>query len=456
MSETDVSRACAAIAGKARLQAQMFAYLDGDHPLTYTASRLREIFPQLDGRFSINWCEVVVGALLDRINLRGLESADESVSAALANMWNNAHLATESDLVHESAVTTGEAFLLVWPGDDGLDIYQQPSWAAHVAYDSERPRLRKWAAKRWLDDELNRWRLNLYYPERIEKYQSQSDNLPDTGRGFSMIAEEPNPYGIVPMFRFAVHPRRAKSDLASVIPVQDSINKLLADMMISSEFGSAKQRYRIGGSTLKDKLRNGPGEFWDIPGADIGEQPVSVGEFTAAELENFLNAMDKLAGYISAITRVPAHYFVGGASQVSGEALIALEAPLNHRAQDRIDRFSETWSEVAAFALLVEGVSVTEQNITPTFDRPETVQPRTAAEITQMRVTSGMPLVSALRREGLTEAELEQIEQDRAAERQAQSVSLGQALIQAERANRQAQRNSGAAIPPDEESGMRQ
>jgi hypothetical protein len=70
----------------------------------------------------------------------------------------------------------------------------------------------------------------------------------------------------------------------------------------------------------------------DLAAGDAGTQPTSAGAFPAADLSNFLTAMDKLAASISAITSTPKHYFFDQGGQLSGEALIALEAPLNKKA----------------------------------------------------------------------------------------------------------------------------
>ncbi|MEG7600197.1 hypothetical protein U2057_15325, partial [Listeria monocytogenes] len=58
------------------------------------------------------------------------------------------------------------------------------------------------------------------------------------------------------------------------------------------------------------------------------------------------------------------------------------------------------------------------------FERAETIGALTKA---------GVPLVSALRRNGWTDAELAQVEEDKKADSEASSMSLGQALLEAQR-----------------------
>jgi len=187
----------------------------------------------------------------------------------------------------------------------------------------------------------------------------------------------------------------------------------------------------MSGSQIK--LKNAPGEIWNLAGGGDGDQPTSVGQFDATPLRNYLDAVDNLARAIGTISRTPSHYFLGEAgANLSGEALIALESPLNKKAQDRIDAFIPTWQRAASFALRIAGLSVSPSEITPVYDKPETIQPRTAAEIVQMQVGAGMPLLSALRLGGMTEAELAQIMEEQQAEEASRTRSLGQALMDAQ------------------------
>jgi hypothetical protein len=203
-------------------------------------------------------------------------------------------------------------------------------------------------------------------------------------------------------------------------------------MMIAAEFGAFPQRYVISQQPA-GALKNAPNELWNIPAGDGQGQPASVGEFSQTDLGVYLTAIDKLATAIGIITRTPKAYFYAQGGDPSGEALIAMEAALNRKAQGYIERFTVVWREVAAFLLALAGSEVDPMAITPIWQPVETVQPLTASIIRQNTVSAGIPLVTALRREGWTEAELEQMEADRTAEQQAQANSLALAMLEQER-----------------------
>jgi hypothetical protein len=66
---SDLERAFNALSGKQVAYSLLWDYYDGDHPLVYSTSRLRDVFKGINARFTQNWCAVVIDAMLDRINL---------------------------------------------------------------------------------------------------------------------------------------------------------------------------------------------------------------------------------------------------------------------------------------------------------------------------------------------------------------------------------------------------
>jgi hypothetical protein len=221
--------------------------------------------------------------------------------------------------------------------------------------------------------------------------------------------------------------------LDNAIPLQAAINKLLADEMITAEFGAFRQRYVISNADVGN-LKNAPNEVWDLPAGDGVGQQTTVGEFSASDLGNFESAIERRVAALSAITKIPSYYFFRmGGQPPSGEALIAMEAPLNKAVRRIIARFTTTWQQMAAFMLRIDGYEVDPETVQVFYADPETVQPKTRAEIRQSSVSAGIPLITQLRREGWTDEQIAQMLEDRAVERQAAQESLAQALLEQQR-----------------------
>ena len=433
-----------AIKQKAAVYEKRRAYYDGDQPTVYLTERLRELFRGVDVRFTENWCAVVIDACAERINLTGWDVKDARAAAILKDAWERNYLNIESSDIHVDSLVMSECYAIAWPGaDNKAEVYYNSPSLVHVIYSDQNPRQMKYAGKMF-DGGDGKARMTLYYPDHLEYYiaerkLSELSAYTSFQPDMSEYAEgrAPNPYGVVPVFHFRIN-RYGKSDLESVIPLQNGTNKLLADMMVAAEYGAFMQRYVISNGDTSS-LRNAPNEIWNIPAGDGVGQPTSVGQFSATDLKNYLDAIDRISQAIGVISRTPKHYFFSQGGDPSGEALIAMEAPLNKKAQDRIDRFYPVWRDLAAFICKIEGVTVDPFTIEPAFDAPETVQPMTRATITKTRVESGVPLVSALRWEGRSDAEIEQMQKDQDEESQKNKASLGAALLEAERQARQAQ-----------------
>jgi hypothetical protein len=434
---TDLAKAYKALKDKAAEYTLLWRYYDGDHPLVYSTARLREVFARIDARFVENWCAVVIDATMDRINLSGFQVTDNDVlTEALNQAFAKTELNLDSDDAHLAALVCGEAFVIVWKDEESSEIqafYNDPR-QCHVEYDPDNPRRKLWAAKWWVDAE-EKYRLTLYYPDRLEYYVSTKKAESVSSASAFKPAERPtadNPFGVIPVFHLRRDRRKAQSELANAITPQDAVNKLLSDMMVAAEFGAFRQRYIIA-QAEPPRLKNAPNEIWVIPGGDGDGQPTQVGEFEQTDISYYLTAIDKLATAIAIITRTPKHYFYQQGGDPSGDALIAMEAPLNKKCGRYIERFSSTWQKVAAFMAQLLGQEVEETDITPLFDRPETVQPAAQASIRQQSVSAGMPLATVLRDEGKDDAYLAQMEQDAQVARKVQQETLAAAMVSAQR-----------------------
>ena len=427
---TDLDLAFDALHAKQAEQTKLWRYYDGDQPLTYTAERLRNLFRDVNARFTENWCSVVVNSAMDRLNLGRFQVADnEAATERINDLWLRTEMGLDSDDAHLASLVTGEAFVIAWQDDQGLQTYYNDPRMVHVQYDPSNPREKLWAAKWWQEADLS-WRLTLYYPEELQYYYAKERDLYQALQ-FKPMPDEPvavNPFGVIPVFHLRLNRRLIVGELTdSILDLQNAVNKLLSDMMVAAEFGAFAQRYVISQLDPGD-LRNAPNELWLLPAGDGVGQQTTVGQFAATQLANFGEQIDKLSQAIGVISRTPRHYFYSQGGDPSGEALIAMEAPLNKKVARYIERFTATWQQVAAFMLELTGQIVDPMAITPIFDPVQTVQPRTEADIREINVRSGIPLTTTLRREGWTDAELEQMREDQAQEQLAQA-DLAQAYL---------------------------
>jgi hypothetical protein len=420
---------------------KLWSYYDGDHPLKYSTERLRELFRSLDVKFTINWCAVVVNAVYDRIQLDGFTvQGNKVLTDQLTALYKSTELDLDSDDITLASLVCGESFAIAWKENGKTTAYYHDPRLCHVEYDPSDPHTKSWAAKWWEvpapgKPKETRVRLNIYYPDRLEYYIS-TKKPPQTrdSRDFAEFqAAETNPYDEVPVFHFRRERRKLLSELNDAITIQNAINKLMADLMVSAEFSAIIQRWVVTNAETTS-LRNSPNEHWFIPAGSAEDERTQVGQFAPADLNVFLNAMDKLSYAIAVITRTPKHYFFQQGGDPSGEALLTEEAPLTKKVQRYTRRLGNTWQRFAAFLVKLEtGEVVDPETITPNYVVAATSLPMTESTIRLTNTQAGIPIRTTLRMQGWSEAQLKQMDDDTAKAKQASVTGLGAALLEQQR-----------------------
>lgn len=452
MSEADLKLAYTAITGKQEQYNTLWKYYDGDHPLIYSQKRLEKLFQSMTAKFVENWMAVVVDSALDRLRLKSfVVSENEPLTEALNQLWQQTEMNLDNQDAHLAALVCGEAFIIVWPDQDEdgiIEAYYNDPRMCHVHYEQDNPHKKRFAAK-WHYDEEGYPHITLYYPDSLEYYKAGSKE-PKSAAAFHADEDMPtaeNPYGEIPVFHLRRERRKIKSELENVVTIQDAINKLFADMMVAAEFGAFPQRFIISQMEANGQLKNAPNEIWQLWGGDGQGQDTEAGQFEATDLDNYLKAMDKLAQAVAIISKTPKHFFFAQGGDPSGEALIAMEAPLNDKVQRYIERFKATWKRAAAFMLLLSGQAIDPMLIEPVYEKPQTVQPYTLSLIRKTNVDAGMPLITALREEGKDQAFLDQMEEDQAEASQKQQQSLASAVMRAQAELQSGQQSNGLERP---------
>lgn len=433
---SDLKRAFEALKNKNLPYTQLWEYYEGIQPLRYSTARLQEAFRNINARFNQNWCAVVVDAVLDRLNFKGWDAANEADNQTLDAIFSRQRLSLDAYDAHQAALVCHEAYIIAWKdGDEAAQAWYNDPRLCHMFYRADNPKAKDFAAKWWRDEAAGGYRMNLYYPDRIEHYFAKGKSLPGTYSAFKPDPEnerEDNPTGEIPVFHLRVN-RRGTGELQNVISTQDAVNKLTADMMVAAEYGAFRQRWIISNSDT-DSLKNAPNEIWSIPAGDGQGQQTSVGQFDATDLDNYLKAIDKLAAAIAIITRTPKHYLFEAGANLSGEALLAMEAPLVKKTEQRQEAFTPTWQELGAFLLKLEtGRVVHPEDISVVWEPAPSIQPLTEAMTRKTAVEAGVPLETQLRWEGKDKGEIEAMRTERAAEQAEQAKTLATALLNQQR-----------------------
>lgn len=400
-------------------------YYDGNHRLSFATEKFKSTFGQLFAAFSDNLMPVVVETPRDRLKLGAFSLNDQSVMDQAAEIWRRNRMRKRAAEVHLDSFIEGDAFVVVWPDAEGIPVlYPNRASRIVIQYDDEQPGYIVKAARAWTTGE-NFARINLYYRDVIEKYITRNKlqgGLPSTSRGFIRFETDDeawpldNPYDKVPVFHFGNRTSvgmLGKSELAESIPLQDALNKSIADMLVGSEFHGLPQRWAIGLEEMTEdqaaaKYKLQAGGVWGTTSKDA-----SFGAFPTGDLAQFVTVINDFRKEIARVSRTPLHHFTLEGTPPSGESMKTAEAPLLAKVEDRQEAWGMVWSDVMRFALQVAGIQDAEPETTwiDTTPRDETNQINNAVT----KVTSlGVDMETVQKELGYTDNEIARFTQVRA------------------------------------------
>lgn len=359
-----------ALQARAPQVARLQNYYDGSHPLAFASKKFADAFGGLFSQFADNWCELVVDAVEERLTVQGFRFGDGVDADTDAwHIWQRNGLDAESQICHTETLVCASAAAMVWAGADGLaEITIEHPEQMVVFCSSTNRRIRLAAVKRWADDD-GYLRANVYLPDMLWKYQSREKTGTWTG-GDPRWAEwtvgdetqhVPNPLGVVPVVPFANRSRLIRpprSEIANVIPINDGINKLVADMLVASEYAAMPQRWVTGLDIEVDEETNQPIAPFKVELDKIlqaTDPATKFGQFSAADLGNYTAAIEMLVQHVASQTRTPPHYFYLSGQFPSGESIKSAETGLVSKAARKQLHFGESWEEVLRLAFAVEG-----------------------------------------------------------------------------------------------------
>lgn len=344
-------------AGSAR-RSTLESYYRGAQPLAYLSPEARTAIGPRFGRMATNVPRLAVNSLAERLRVTGFEGVD---------VWGD-WLANDLDqlapIAHREALTLGESYVLVWADKLGTPLVTVESPAQVAVVRDPATREPYAAVKRW--ETRTTTEATLFEPDTITRLSSP--NLGATTTGFRVVERFANPFGVIPVVPLRNSDRllgEPSSEIDDLIPLVDGLNKLLADLMVSSEYTGRPRRWATGIELVEEEVV-GPdgvptGEVVAVnPFPEGNRMMVSenessrFGQLDATDLAGYEAAVRVLQAQLSAVSGLPPHYLGSHGDQpASADALRASEASLVARAEARQAVFGRAWERVAALMAAV-------------------------------------------------------------------------------------------------------
>jgi hypothetical protein len=465
-------------------------------------SREGRTLRQADIEFDPNFCSPVIDAVNDRLLISSITATagavtDAAATDAATGLVQQVVEANELDTRYRewnrNALRDGDAYVIVWPTEtpevgvelsddrdvtgagqatvvDGVNITYADPRNCRMFYDPENPRRKLFFAQMWQmqlkGEKKPRIRMNLFYPDRIEKWISAPGDKQKAAKEFTPFLDPdldddndypgsgadsdgdaaaasswpmPNPYGQVPVFHLRTAYEYGKPEHRNAFALQDGISKLVEMLMVTVEFNGYPQRYAIqqadslGTQSIReDPLAEHSPADWDhdftetalsttsiVSGAISNETGSNyeanpggmqvfkgfetVSQFQSANPAAFLDPLKEFITGIANTTSTPIWKFSGLGSQTpSGEALRIAEQPLVRKIEDRMAMFGGVWRDVYEFALAILGHGV---KVQIQWANPATNDLKETWDLVQQKVSAGMPREIAFMQAGIPEAQ---------------------------------------------------
>jgi hypothetical protein len=363
-------------------------YYKGEQPLRFASDEFRKYHGDRYRDFSDNWVQVVADSPVERLTVTGIKPAgDERADTESWRVWQTNALDADSQLGFLGAVTQARSFALVWGDPDDEDtpvVTFEDATSCIVAYEPGSRRRRRAALRRWQDG--NHYMAVLYLPDEVWKFRrpvapkqektpqmaavdEEMDGWQPRDMGATEPNPQPNPMGVVPVVELPNRPLLADepiSDVRGVVPMQDAVNLLWAQLFTASDYASFPQRIVLGAERPVMPVLNNEGDV-------IGERPVDlekfavdrvlfvtgenakIAEWAAANLGAYTEVIEVAVGHIAAQTRTPQHYLIGKMANLSGDALIAAETGLVKRVEEKQLWYGQALRELFALVALARG-----------------------------------------------------------------------------------------------------
>jgi Phage portal protein, SPP1 Gp6-like len=350
---------------------------ESDIPVPATRA-VRQSFQRLMAIAKTNFAELIVEAVRDRMQPIGFRTGADSddVGDEVAwHFWQANELDADSSLVTRTALSLGDAYVIVGGVDPEIDaplITPEDPRQVITEQDPVRRRRTIAALKVYRDDLAGADVLYLYLPGRVFRaFRPLSSalltdfeapmNLDASGWEWENDIGEALPANVVPVVRFANNPDlrtgRSWSEYEPHLSILDRINFSVLQRVEIATLQAFRQR-AVKGVPNEDEFGE-PIDYDDVFAADPGAlwvlpETAEIWESGQVDLGPIRQAVRDDIQDLAAVTRTPLFYFTPDDSNSAESAALKREG-LIFKTRDRLAQHGESWEQVMSLAFLFAG-----------------------------------------------------------------------------------------------------
>jgi len=338
-------------------------------------------FRELQRKAITPWLGLIVQSLTQALSVEGYRQDNAGEDNLLWAVWQANRMDGKQSAVYEAAFTTGISYVAVLPTDmprarskpmirrDEGEM-AVPEWRPYTSADMtaywDSPN-DEWPVYAIAAEPLPRWRQTrgALVDYRGVLFDATHVYLFETRNGTPFPVDDPRPHGFstVPVVEFCNRRTitgRALGEVEPYIPVASRIDQDVFDRLTVQRFGSWAVRTATGltmpesedgKKQIEQMLKVSDILMATSPDAKFGSLPPT-------PLDGHLKAPIEDVRALAAVSQTPPTVLTADLSNISAEALAAVEAAFNRKVEQRKIVFGEAWEKVFALSGEIMGVPV--------------------------------------------------------------------------------------------------
>jgi hypothetical protein len=339
------------------------SYFHGTSRSIYVPKRATTEYKMLVAMSKVNMLPLVVDSYGENLFVEGYRPARQATNAGSWDIWQANRLDARQTGIYKSALTYGSSYATILPGQrrGKASAVVTPYSALQLTTAYEDPVNDEWPVYALsISDGFDRAtrkpvkRVVLYDDTSLYHFTA-GDELEST---LAFDRTDAHDLSITPVVRW----QAALGDLDSgscgivepLIELQDQIDNTTFGLLIAQQYAAFKQRWATGMAIEEDESGN-PKEPFN-PGVDRlwqNESPdARFGEFQESNLTYYLDSRQSALRLMSSKAQLPAHALLvsDGITNLSAEALAALEAPFQRQVASLKTSFGESDEQMLRLA----------------------------------------------------------------------------------------------------------
>lgn len=327
-------------------------YVAGKFPLPDTSLEIQRDYRRLVEDGKLNVTRLVVQVIAERLKAQGfIRPGGTGADEELSRVWRRARMHLLHREAHWHALARGSSYVWLWP--NGRAAVETPA-AVTVHVSPEDGWSRVYAARAWKLG--GQQKLTVADEQEYRVYAQVRDRSTARTR---WVAEKRtiHRYGAPPVVPYVNSPQDGpggRSEVEDVMPIQRRIDQMVYLLCLAGEISAVTQKWIANlelpvneetGET-ESPLQSKMDSVWLLEGAETGQKAIQAGEFSAAQLSNFTQAVESMLAWAALLKRFPRHSMVPSGQAPSGDALRTSEAGLVSVVEERSDWWDLSHCEV--------------------------------------------------------------------------------------------------------------